>query len=139
MNIEADILFNDYGDIEFVNGNVLTIKNKLDILRQNAIDRIKTNFGDYKLNKNIGANIQSFIGKPTQESLLLQIKESIIKSLTFDNFLERDNVQCVAIETSPGKIFIKTEIYTSILGYSFTTMSINSIFNTTNRILNVYK
>ena len=29
MNIEADILFNDYGDIEFVNGNVLTIKTNL--------------------------------------------------------------------------------------------------------------
>jgi len=62
MNIQLDLSFNDYGDIEFVNGNISVIKNQLDILRQNCIDRIKTGFGDYKLNKNIGADIQSFIG-----------------------------------------------------------------------------
>lgn len=138
MNITSDIVFNDYGDIEFVNGSILVTKNEIDILRQNATDRIKTAFGDYKLNKNIGANIQDFIGKAVDEIMLVRIQDSIIRALSFDGFLNRENIQCVAIETSPGSIFIKTEIYTNILGYSFTTMSINSIFNTTNGILNVY-
>jgi len=139
MNIQLDLSFNDYGDIEFVNGNISVIKNQLDILRQNCIDRIKTGFGDYKLNKNIGADIQSFIGKSVDSILLSKIKESIIRSLTVDNFLERENIQCAVVEVSAGTIFIKIEIYTNILGYSFTTMSINSTFNTINGVLNVYK
>lgn len=139
MNIQLDLSFNDYGDIEFVNGDISVIKNQLDILRQNCIDRIKTGFGDYKLNKNIGADIQSFIGKSVDSILLSKIKESIIRSLTVDNFLERENIQCAVVEVSAGTIFIKIEIYTNILGYSFTTMSINSTFNTTNGVLNVYK
>jgi hypothetical protein len=139
MNIQSDLSFNDYGDIEFVNGNISVIKNQLDILRQNCIDRIKTNFGDYKLNKNIGADIQNFTGKSVDSILLSKIKESIIRSLTVDNFLERENIQCAVVEVSAGTIFIKIEIYTNILGYSFTTMSINSTFSTTNGVLNVYK
>lgn len=139
MNIQLDLSFNDYGDIEFVNGNISVIKNQLDILRQNCMDRIKTSFGDYKLNKNIGADIQSFTGKSVDSILLSKIKESIIRSLTVDNFLERENIQCAVVEVSAGTIFIKIEIYTNILGYSFTTMSINSTFSTTNGVLNVYK
>lgn len=111
--------------------------NKAEILRQNCVDRIRSSFDDYKLYRSYGANLSANLGKPITESLELSMQESVVRSLVFDNFLKRDEVKCVVVNISPHQLFIKTEISTSVLGYSFTTITINSIFNTINGVINV--
>ena len=132
-----DLVFDDFGDIKITNGDIATTNNRIEILRQNCVDRIKSSFEDYKLYRSYGANLSSNIGKPITESLEISIQESIIRSLVFDGLLKRDEVKCVIVNVSPHQLFIKTEISTNILGYSFTTIAINSIFNTVNGVVNV--
>ena len=132
-----DLVFDDFGDIKITNGDIATTNNRIEILRQNCVDRIRSSFDDYKLYRSYGANLSSNIGKPITESLEILIQESVIRSLIFDGFLKRDDVKCVAINVSPHELFIKTEVSTDILGYSFTTITINSIFNTVNGVVNV--
>lgn len=132
-----DLVFDDFGDIKITNGDIATTNNRIEILRQNCVDRIRSSFDDYKLYRSYGANLSSNIGKPITESLEVSIQESVVRSLVMDNFLKRDDVKCVVINVSPHELFIKTEVSTDILGYSFTTITINSIFNTVNGVVNV--
>lgn len=132
-----DLIFDDFGDIKITNGDIATTNNKTEILRQNCTDRIRSSFEDYKLYKSYGANLSANLGKPITEALEISIRESVIRCLTFDKFLQREEVKCVVINISPHEFFIKTEVSTNILGYSFTTITINSIFNTINGVINV--
>lgn len=133
----ADILFNDYGDIEIRNGDIAVLKNKILILRQNVVDRIKTSFGDYKLYKSYGADLASFIGKPQSSSLEEKITQNIIRNLTFDKFLEQSSIG-IAIVDIEGIYIIKVEVSTDIAAaYSLTTLKINTIFNSINGVINV--
>ncbi len=132
-----DLVFDDFGDIKITNGDIATTNNKAEILRQNCVDRIRSSFDDYKLYRSYGANLSANLGKPITESLELSMQESVVRSLVFDNFLKRDEVKCVVVNISPHQLFIKTEISTIVLGYSFTTITINSIFNTINGVINV--
>lgn len=132
-----DLVFDDFGDIKIINGDIATTNNKAEILRQNCVDRIRSTFEDYKLYRSFGANLSANLGKPITEALEVSIQESVIRSLVMDNFLKREEVKCVVINVSPHQLFIKTEVSTNILGYSFTTITINSIFNTVNGVINV--
>lgn len=133
----ADILFNDYGDIEIRNGDIAVLKNKILILRQNVVDRIKTSFGDYKLYKSYGADLVSFIGKPQSSSLEEKITQNIIRNLTFDKFLEQSSIG-IAIVDIEGIYIIKVEVSTdTAAAYSLTTLKINTIFNSINGVINV--
>ena len=132
-----DLVFDDFGDIKITNGDIATTNNKTEILRQNCVDRIRSSFEDYKLYRSYGANLSSNLGKPITEALEVSIQESVIRSLVLDDFLKRDEVKCIVINVSPHQLFIKTEVSTNILGYSFATITINSIFNTINGVINV--
>ncbi len=133
----TDISFDDYGDFSISNGDLKVTSNKLLILRQHCIDRIKSSFGDYRLYKNLGANLNSFIGKAATSNTEKQIEESIIRSLIADDFLQRRQIKCDAT-LIVDEILIKTEIYSDAAGVSITSLTINSIFNTINGAVNVY-
>lgn len=134
---KTDIVFDDYGDVQISNGDIKIISNRLLILRQHSIDRIKSSFGDYKLYKNLGADLNYYIGKPITNNIESQIEESIIRSLTIDGFLERRQIACVATLIL-NEVVIKTEIYSDASGTSLTSLTINGIFNTINGVVNVY-
>jgi len=135
---EIDIVFDDFGDVVVNNGNLETTSDIFRITKQNAIDRIRSSYGDYRLYPTYGANLSAKIGKPIGATMELEIEQSIIRSLTFDGFLQKQDIKCVAINIGPYEILTKTEIKINKQGYLLTSLTINSTFNTINGVINVY-
>ncbi len=128
-NIEKDIEFDDYGDIDLVSGDISILLDKTSILRQNVIDRLKTAFGDYDLYPNLGSDLNSFIGKTNSEHLAQRVKENITYALTFDNLLSQSDFALVVYQDQE-KMFIKLELPTLSNITSEDVLSINILFNT---------
>lgn len=124
-----DIKFDKYGDIEFFNNDIKLIEGEIDVLYQNVVDRLKTNFGDYKLNINFGANLNSFIGKKNGSELESLISKSIIKSLTYDDYLKPSQVNAIAI-SEQEKVYVRISIYPDNNSYTVNDeFTINTIFD----------
>lgn len=128
-DITRDIEFDDYGDFDLVSGDISVLTDKTLILRQNVIDRLKTSFRDYDLYPNLGADLNSCIGKSNSEALAQRVKENINYTLTFDGFLLASDF-VLAIFQDKEKMFIKLEIATQLNITSEDVLSINILFNT---------
>lgn len=95
-----------YGDF-VLNGDVRTIQD-LDLIKNTANERIKTNFNDFRLFPTIGADIDRFIGKPVDTKMVSDIKLSIILSLTYDNFLNKNEIEVLHYRLDEYSIYFRT-------------------------------
>lgn len=133
--MSRDLEFDRFGDFSFIGSDISAIDHNLDIVYQNVVDRLITNFGDYFLYPGTGANLSSFIGKRNNKELEDKVKASIVRSLTSERFLPSSMIT-VASQRSRHSMFIKISI-----GDSFDSVSekivINSIFNTSSGLLYV--
>ncbi len=135
--LTADVIFDDFGDFNIVNKDIQTSNNKLIIFRQNAIDRIKSNQGDYKLYPNVSANTDTLLGRQNGPTLEKEMERLIIRALTFDRFVSRGDINIVSVSTK-NSILTKIEIATGIVGFSTTVIKINTIYNALTGTVNVY-
>jgi hypothetical protein len=135
--LAADVIFDDFGDFNIVNKDIQTSNNKLIIFRQNAIDRIKSNQGDYKLYPNVSANTDTLLGRQNGPTLEKEMERLIIRALTFDGFVSRGDINIVSVSTK-NSILTKIEIATGIVGFSTTVIKINTIYNALTGTVNVY-
>ena len=63
IQINKDVYFGKYGDLQFGTGDLRTINTPTEIVKQNVIDRVRSSMSDY-LNENPAvANLQSLIGR----------------------------------------------------------------------------
>jgi len=95
-----------YGDF-ILNGDVRTIQD-LPLIKHIASERIKTNFNDFRLLPNIGADIDRFIGKPIDSKMIADIKLSIIVALTYDNFLVKNEIEVLHYRLDEYSIYFRT-------------------------------
>ena len=130
-----DIEYDRYGDISFIGNDISFLNEEIDYIYQNSIDRIITNFNDYYLYKDFGANISSFIGTTVSPLLEEKIVKSIIRSLTIDNFLSREQISIATLEDNDS-ILVKIEIGTGLFSIN-ENITINSIFNTSSGLFYV--
>ncbi|RLA68527.1 MAG: hypothetical protein DRQ78_00125 [Epsilonproteobacteria bacterium] len=131
---DTDIEFDRYGDMSFVGNDISILMNDIDYIYQNVIDRLITNFNDYFLYKNLGANLSSFIGLRNSGELEDSVKESIRRSLTKDGFISGQHI-AIASMREKDSILLKVQIGSGN-GIS-ETIIINSIFNTSSGLLHV--
>ena len=132
--ITKDIEFDRFGDISFIGNDISTISNERDIIYQNAVDRLISNFSDYKNNEDFGANISSYIGKKAHV-VGPEIEDSIVHALTHDGFLSKSNINIMHI-VDIDTIHIRIDIiYGQISLYE--TIRINSTFNTSSGLFHV--
>jgi len=130
-----DIEYDRYGDISFIGNDISFLMREVDYIYQNSIDRIITNFNDYYLYKDFGANISSFIGTTVSPLLEEKIVKSIIRALTIDNFLSREQISIATLEDNDS-ILVKIEIGTGLFSIN-ENITINSIFNTSSGLFYV--
>ncbi len=135
LESDTDIEFDRYGDISFLGNDISFLFTDKDYLYQNVIDRIITNFNDYFLYPNYGANLSFFIGSTTNAALEQDIIRSIKKSLTIDNFLTPESID-IATMIDFDSILIKIQIGGDIFGIS-ERIIINSVFNTSSGLFYV--
>lgn len=132
--IVKDVLFDRYGDISFVNGDIETIDDKGDILYQNVLHRLISNFGDYKNYKNLGADFSGFIGRPVTPKLEEEVRLKVAFALTNDDFLDLTQFSVTTL-TSLDRILVRVEVF---IGSGKTTAErfvVNTIFNSSTGLL----
>lgn len=129
LSLTKDIIFDRYGDLRFNYGDILTTESYADIVYQNVMTRIITNFGDYKNDTSFGANTSSQIGKPVNATAEQNIKNKIIYVLTYDSFLQPSEVNVLTLSQG-DRIFARINIFIN-QGTTLMTdkITINSIFN----------
>lgn len=132
LPITKDILFDAVGgDIRFNYSDIVVLDDKEDILYQNVVHRVITNFGDLKLNTQTGADLSREIGKPITPDLLMVIKGKVINALTLDKFLKREEIEVIVVPNNDN-ILIRINVYTE--GQSSflrvpEKITINTVFN----------
>lgn len=98
VNVKTDLKINPlFGDFE-INGNDIVInRQSKSILRDTIIERFKTNFNDFVLNPNYGANLERFLGRGISSPLVQEIITSFRYSLTYDNFVSNGELDIVPV------------------------------------------
>ncbi|MDB4533410.1 hypothetical protein N9242_00960 [Vicingaceae bacterium] len=130
----TDIEFDRHGDISFVGNDISMINSDLDYNYQNVIDRLITNFDDYYLSPNVGANLSSFIGQNINSDLENNIVDNIRIALTSDGFIPVEKLS-IATLIDVDSILIKIQVGDN--SYLTETIIINSIFNTSSGLFYV--
>ena len=98
-------------NFEISNNDIVTERNQLVILKNVIIERYKTNFNDFILKPNYGANLDRFIGKGMDKDMIENIVFSLKKSLTYDNFINVNDIEIIPI-VLPNMLRIFTYITT---------------------------
>ncbi|RLA68378.1 MAG: hypothetical protein DRQ78_00875 [Epsilonproteobacteria bacterium] len=130
-----DIEFDRYGDMSFIGNDISFVFTDIDYLYQNVIDRLITNFNDYYLYKNAGANLSFFIGDITNSTTENKIIKNITHALTDDGLVPIALLDIVTL-IDKNSILIKIQIGGTGQGIS-EIFTINSIFNTSSGLLYV--
>ena len=126
MATNTDLGFERFGDFSF-RGRDIELVRGADYTYQNVVDRLISNIGDYLLLPAVGANISSYTGQSTTESLAARIERAIMRSLTRDKFMRVGDISIVSLVEN-SKIYLKIEIGTG--DFIRDKIVINSIFNT---------
>lgn len=108
-DIDQDIKFDKYGDINFIGNDIETITTEYDILYQNVVDRLISNFGDYKLDSSFGADISGSIGRGNNAELEKVIRQKIIKALTVDGFISPSDLHVITARHNE-KVLIRIDV-----------------------------
>ena len=96
IDINEDIYFGKYGDIQYGTGDVRTIATQPEIIKQNLIDRIRQQVDDYYINNPAVANLQSLIGRSDDVKIEADAEKMIRNALTVDGFLAPGDFDLVA-------------------------------------------
>lgn len=133
--ITLDILFDRYGDLRFNYGDVITLQEQGDIFYQNIVNRLVTNFNDYKLSRNFGANLSGYIGSKVTPELEDKVKRRALTCLTTDNLLDKSEISILTL-ADRDKIFMRINV---ILGagqsQALEKLTINTIFHASTGLL----
>lgn len=105
----SSISFEGEGDFSLENNDIKLIQGSLKVRVQALKDLLKTSFGDYFYIKNLGADLENFIGKGIDQAFQLEvenhIKNVIISSSLFDSS-EFNVYSLVDINTIHLRIFL---------------------------------
>lgn len=127
QEISRDIVFNQFGDIEIMHGDIHSMDNPIDILKQNIIDRIKSSYGDYDLYPTYGSNISAIMGMSNNTEAENRVKSGIINCLISDRFLNPRDIKMFAKKVNTN-MFVKLEIATLLSVGEYKPLSLALIF-----------
>lgn len=132
--MDKDIEFDRYGDMSFIGNDISLTNNEFDYKYQHIIDRLITNFDDYYLTPNVGADLSSYIGSRVNSALEENIISSIRISLTRDLLVATESLDIITL-IDKDTVLIKIQIGGA--AYQAETIIINSIFNTSSGLFYV--
>lgn len=129
IEINEDIYFGKYGDIQYGTGDIRTIQTQPEIVRQNVVDRIRQSIDDYYIYNPAVANLQSLIGRQDDTKIESDAEKFIRNALTVDGFLQPGDFDVVAWKQK-HELYIKLSIIIqSGMGVS-EKVNISYIYNT---------
>ncbi len=132
--INKDIKFDRFGDYCFFGNDLEMISSRKDVLYQNVMDRMISNFNDYELDPTLGADISSSIGLRNSAALESKVKEKIKTALVSDGFLDPNEVVITSLRENE-KIFLRVSVLQGTSNTMKELFKINTIFNTSSGLL----
>lgn len=129
IDINEDIYFGKYGDIQYGTGDIRTISAQAEIIKQNLIDRIRQQIDDYYIHNPAVANLQQLIGRQDDKKIESDAEKMIRNALTIDGFLQPGDFDLVAWKQKHD-LYIKLSVIISAgIGMS-EKVNISYIYNT---------
>ena len=129
IDINEDIYFGKYGDIQYGTGDIRTISTQAEIIKQNLIDRIRQQIDDYYIHNLAVANLQQLIGRQDDKKIESDAEKMIRNALTIDGFLQPGDFDLVAWKQKHD-LYIKLSVIISAgIGMS-EKVNISYIYNT---------
>lgn len=119
LNIDSN-----YGDFVF-RGDIQSIADRK-VLEHLINERVKTNFGDFRLNIEHGADIERFVGAAINDQLIEDIKTSLISSLTYDGLLPPQNITIAPLRVGNNRVYFRIMITDP---YSKGTITTSTLYN----------
>lgn len=112
VTVNSDIkIDSNFGDISIKGGDLELNKKKKNILTDVIIERFKTNYNDFILSPDYGADLEKFIGRGIDVKLLEEVKTSLRYSLTYDDFISNNELDLVLIVLNNSlKIYVYIQI-----------------------------
>ena len=133
--IDKDIKFDRYGDISFLGNDIDVLIYNQDILYQNIVDRLITNFNDYDLLPGFGADFSGSIGKRVDSELESTIEDKVINALTSDNFLDQQELSIIVFKEY-DKIYLRITVIGVTNSISIADQfTVDAIYNTSSGML----
>lgn len=102
QDLNIDSTFGDFT----IQGDIQTISDT-EVLTNLIQERVKTNFGEFRLNIEHGADIDRFIGVAISKDLIEDIKVSIISSLTYDGFIPTQDIDVIPLQIGLNRVYIR--------------------------------
>lgn len=129
-HINKDLKFDRFGDISFTGTDVDLISFNEEIIYQNVLDRLITNFNDYDLLPNYGADFSGSIGKKVDSELEFQIEDKVMRALTYDAFLSVSELS-IQVLKEQSSVFVRVTVLGISTGVDIEDqIVVNTIFNT---------
>lgn len=114
----------NYGDFIF-KGDFQTIADR-QVLEHLINERVKTSFGDFRLNMDIGADVERFIGAAISDQLINDIKASIQNSLTYDGLIPPQDITIAPLKVGNNRVYFRIMVTDP---YSRDTITTSTIYN----------
>jgi len=107
MSDSIDWAVDENGDLLIgPDGDILQAKGQKQIA-QEILFRLKTSKGDYTVDPNVGANLESFIGSPNTQNVRDEIVKAVEEELQRDEFIPLRKVR--ALKTDVNSVLIVVE------------------------------
>ncbi len=103
----VDLTLTEDGDISLISrdeGKDISITSRHNVVKQNVMCRLFTQNPDWYTYPRLGANLEDFLGEPNTERVANQIKENIIRALTFDNFIRLSDLDIYPLPINESQI-----------------------------------
>jgi len=114
----------NYGDFVF-KGDLQTIEDR-QVLKHLINERVKTSFGDFRLNIESGADVERFVGAAITDQLIDDIKASIQNSLTYDGLLPPQDITIAPLKVGNNRVYFRIMITDP---YSKDTITTSTLYN----------
>ena len=114
----------NYGDFVF-KGDLQTIEDR-QVLEHLINERVKTSFGDFRLNVESGADVERFVGAAITDQLIADIKASIQNSLTYDGLLPPQDITIAPLKVGNNRVYFRIMVTDP---YSKDTITTSTLYN----------
>ncbi len=111
---QVDLWFSDIGDLEVDrSGDLKDTKNSYGkAVLQEVRDRLRGNFGDWKLTPQLGANVKEFLGESGTQANINRIVERVIEAITFDGLLDQASVDIIPLQIGDSTVLFRIIVVT---------------------------
>jgi phage baseplate assembly protein W len=109
--VRSDVWITADGELEIGANGDLRVAYDADMVAQNILFRLKTVEGDFLLQPQCGASLESLIGQPNSAETGGKLDTAIRYALTHDNFIAESNLMITVMPISRNNIAAVVQVY----------------------------